>query len=316
MLAPAGADRKIPTAAGASSYGAGVHQTLDTSGISGPEDFPDRQDQGLFGPGSVSWRVFLDPSAQLGMVCAVLMQALNPGMMRLFDHASNNAADPAGRAERTGRYVLTTVFGDRAHAEAAGAAVRRLHSLVRWTDPKTGDVLAADTPEWLEWTHNCIVWGVLRAAATYGPRLSAQEQDQFVVEQHRCAELVGIDPERLVSAKADLDAYVEAQQEWMALTLPAAEAVANLRKPSLKGNPLAVLQSVVVQDGIVALLPSWGYTLYGIEGRPLNLQLATRATGLLLAAARRSKPYQRQLRDTLAQVEAHPYRRLRGERGT
>lgn len=287
---------------------------LRPSGTVDPDDFPGRQDDGLFGPSSVSWRVFLDPSAQLGLVCAVLMQALHPNMMRLFDHMSNNAADPAGRAQRTGRYVLTTIFGDRAHAEAAGASVRRLHSAVRWTDPKTGDVLAADTPAWLEWTHSCIVWGVLQAAATYGPRLTIDEQDQFVVEQHRAAELVGLDPGRLVSTKPDLDAYVEEQREWLALTLPAAEAVANLRKPSLRGNPLAVLQSVIVQDGIAALLPPWGYTLYGIEGRPLSLQLATRATGLLLVAARRSKPYARQLHETLVQVEAHPYRRLRDER--
>jgi len=284
--------------------------------IMGPDDFPDRQDQGLFGPASVSWKVFLDPSAQLGMVCAVLMQALNPNMMRLFDHMSDNAADPAGRALRTGRYVLTTIFGDQAHAEAAGAAVRRLHSLVRWTDPKTGEVLAADTPEWLEWTHSCIVWGVLQAAATYGPRLSADEQDRFVVEQHRAAELVGLDPGRLVSTKPDLDAYVEAQREWLALTLPAAEAVTNLRKPSLKGNPLTVVQRVIVQDGIAALLPPWGYTLYGIEGRPVNLQLATRTTRLLLEVARRSKPYERQLHDTLVLVDAHPYRRVRGRSKT
>lgn len=259
----------------------------------------------------MSWRVFLDPSAQLGLVCAVLMQALNPNMMRLFEHASNNAADSAGRARRTGQYVLTTIFGDRAHAEAAGAAVRRLHSLVRWTDPKTGEVLAADNAGWLEWTHSCIVWGVLRASDTYGPTLTAAEQDQLVVEQHRAAELVGLDAEGLASTRADLDIYVEAQCEWLALTLPAAEAVSGLRKPSLRGNPLMVLQNVIVQDGIAALLPSWGYTLYGIEGRPINLHLATRATGLMLAVARRSKPYERQLRDTLAQVEEHPYRRLR-----
>jgi len=171
-----------------------MQQQQRTADILGPDDVPDRQDDGLFGPASVSWKVFLDPSAQLGMVCAVLMQALHPNMMRLFDHVSDNAADPAGRALRTGRYVLTTIFGDQAHAEAAGASVRRLHSLVRWTDPKTGEVLAADTPEWLEWTHSCIVWGVLQAAATYGPRLSADEQDRFVVEQHRAAALVGLDP--------------------------------------------------------------------------------------------------------------------------
>jgi hypothetical protein len=97
-------------------------------------------------------------------------------------------------------------------------------------------------------------------------------------------------------------------------TLPAAEAVSTLRKPTLRRNPLTVVQNVIVQDGIAALLPSWGYALYGIEGRPLNLELAKRATALMLSAARRVKPYHSVLRQTLAKVDEHPYRKLRPAR--
>ena len=50
----------------------------------------ERADDGYFGPDSVSWRVFADPSSKLGGVAAILMQALNPSMMRLFDKVSAN----------------------------------------------------------------------------------------------------------------------------------------------------------------------------------------------------------------------------------
>lgn len=104
----------------------------------GPGSFRDRKDDGLFGPGSVTWRVYADPAAPLGLMAAVLMQALNPNMMRLFDAVSGNRSDPQGRATRTSQYILTTVFGDSAHAQAAGAMVRRMHTHAAWTDPHHG----------------------------------------------------------------------------------------------------------------------------------------------------------------------------------
>jgi uncharacterized protein (DUF2236 family) len=278
-----------------------------TDTITGADSFPNRVDDGLYGPDSVSWKLFNDPSAQLGMVCAVLLQALNPSMMRLFDKVSNNNQDPAGRAARTGQFVLTTVFADTPRAEAAGATVRKLHRIAKWTDPQTGDVLEADNPLWLAWTHNSIVWGVLRAAEVWGPKLSVAEQDQFVTEQHKSAVLVGIDPASLPSTKAALDTYLDAQRDWLALSYAAAETSSVLRKPSLRGNPLKTVPAVILNDGLISLLPSWGFTLYGISGRPMNLRLAQRAVGAMLATARKAKPYDTVLRETLAEVDAHPY---------
>lgn len=91
-----------------------------------PQPQQERLDDGYFGPDSISWRVFADPSSKRGGVAAILLQALNPNMMRLFDKVRTTAVDASGRAERTGRYVDTTIFGDRAHADAAGTSVRRM----------------------------------------------------------------------------------------------------------------------------------------------------------------------------------------------
>lgn len=271
-----------------------------------------RQDDGLFGPESVTWRLFTDPASSLGAVCGTLLQTLNPDMMTLFSKVSANYGDAAGRAARTIKYLETTVFGDTAHALAAGEAVRRMHRHAKWTDERTGRVLVADEPDWLVWTHNTLVWGILRSSEMYGPSLTAAERDRFVVEQHRAAELVGIDPSTLASTEAELDAYIHAQVEWLAVTLPAAEATAQLRKPTLKGNPIKVASSVVIQDGIIALLPEWARTMFGVAGRPMSLGGAARATRLLMAAARRNKPYEKLLADMLSGVDAHPYRKVRG----
>ncbi|SDT19283.1 oxygenase MpaB family protein [Microterricola viridarii] len=270
-----------------------------------------RQDEGYFGPDSVSWRLFADPSSKLGGVAAILLQALNPHMMRLFDAVSVMDADPQGRSERTARYIDTTIFGDKAHADAAGLSVQRMHAHAQWTDPVTGETLRADTMEWLVWTHNTVTWGVLRGADAFGPELSVAEQDAFVKEQHIAARLAGIDPDTIASTRAELDAYIEEQKTWMSLCLPAAELSRALRKPSFRGNPINVWTGIVIQDGILSLLPDWALLLYGVAGRPMNLKSAARTSKGMLAAARRNTSYEDVITGFTTRVDTHPYRKVR-----
>lgn len=272
-------------------------------------------DSGYFGPESVSWRLFSDPSSKLGGVAAILLQSLNPMMMRVFEGTSGYATDMEGRGERTGRYIDTTVFGDREHADAAGAAVQRLHAASVWTDPRTGDELRADNEEWLAWTHNCIVYGVLRAADAFGPILTVAEQDRFVTEQHEAARIVGIaqldNPELLPRTRAELDRYIDDNKDWMALTLGAAEISRNLRAPVLRGNPLKVWAGVNIQDGILSLLPDWALLLFGIDGRPMNLRAAAGVTRRLIAKAREGKSAEDLISEVTERVQTHPYRKVR-----
>lgn len=273
-----------------------------------------REDDGYFGPGSVTWRLFADPSLSLGGIAAILLQALNPDMMRLFTKVSDFYGDAAGRSERTGRYLETITYGDRAHADAAARSVRRMHAHARWVDPQTGQEWKADTESWQDWTHNTLVWSIVRAASLYGPALTDDERDRFVREQHASARLLGMDAFRLPSTWAELDAEVQRQGEHMALTMAANELARNLRKPSLKGNPVAVLIGVSIQDGILAILPEWARQLYGIEGRPMSLRAATRTTRRLLAVSRRQGRGDRAVVAIIQRVEEHPYRKVRKRR--
>lgn len=267
---------------------------------------------GYFSPDSVSWRIFSDPSSKLGGVAGILLQSLNPMMMRLFTETSNYATDIEGRGERTGRYIDTTVFGDRAHADAAGEAVQRLHANSVWVDPHTGEEHRADRQDWLAWTHNSLVYALLRAAEAFGPELSLSEQDQFVFEQHEAARMVGItDATLLPATRAELEVYIDDNKNWMALSLSAAEISRSLRSPSLKGNPIKVWLGVTVQDAILSLLPEWARLLFGIEGRPMNLRLAARNTRLLVEKARSDTTAQERIAQITDRVQVHPYRKAR-----
>lgn len=273
-----------------------------------------RADDGYFGPDSVSWKVFSDPATKLGGLAALLLQSLNPHMMRLFDQATESYADPKGREERTGRFLETTIFGDKAHADAAAQSVRRMHAHAVWTDPQTGQTLRADEPAWLNWTHNTLVFGLLRAAEEFGLPLTPAEQDAFVKEQHVAAAMVGCDPESLPQTRDELYAYIDEQRHWMALCLPAAEATRTLRKPPLSGNPIAAWTSVIVADGVLYLLPEWARLLIGIEGRPMNLRRASRTTKRLMGLARRNRPYEKIVIEITDRIDTHPYRKVRAKK--
>lgn len=269
-------------------------------------------DKGYYGADSVSWKVFADPSAKLGGAASLLMQALNPMMMRVFNGTSRYTEDEEGRAERTDQYIDTTIFGDKTHADAAAQSVRRMHAAAKWTDPRTGEVLRADTPEWLAWTHNTVVWCILRACESFGPDLTGEEQNQFITEQHRAAKLAGIENEELLpNTREELDKYIFDNRDWMALTLPAAEVTRQLRKPTLTGNPINIWIGVNVQDGILSLLPDWALLLLGIEGRPMNLTAAAKATRNIMNQARKNKSTEQLIDEVTSRVEMHPYRKVR-----
>lgn len=270
------------------------------------------QDDGYFGPDSVSWRVFADPVAKLGGMAALLLQALNPYMMRVFYNTTRTHDDAAGRDERTGQYFDTVIFGDRAHADKAAQSVRRMHAHARWVDPTSGVEMRADNPEWLAWTHNTFVYALLRACQQFGPRISPEDADRFIVEQHKAAELLGLtDKALLPSTRQELKTYIDSQTNWLALCLEAAEVTRGLRRPDLAGNPAKVWVGIIIQDGVLALLPDWALLLYGIEGRPMSLRAAARTTKQIMSAARRSKTYEEWIGDVTRRVEDHPYRKVR-----
>ena len=74
-------------------------------------------DPGLFGPGSVSWKVHGDFSSMLiGGISALMLQALHPlALAGVWDH-SNFRQDMLGRLRRTSQFISGTTFGSRRDA--------------------------------------------------------------------------------------------------------------------------------------------------------------------------------------------------------
>lgn len=271
------------------------------AGSPGPERVPDR-DPGLFGPGSVTWRVHSDQILWVGGLRALYLQALQPETVRgVFTH-SGYRDDPWGRLLRTANYVGAVTFGTTARAEAAGARVRSVHERLGLTDPHL-----------LRWVHCCEVGSFLESYRRGGGGLTAADADAYLAEQVRAAELVGLDAATVPASVAELDAYFERMRPELTATPEAREVARFLLNPPMPTRVRLLTPAVpawaAVSGLAFALQPAWARRMYRIPAPPLaDLSTTVALRSLRFALARlpdrlRTGPH---LQDALARTAAGP----------
>jgi uncharacterized protein (DUF2236 family) len=163
-------------------------------------------DPGLFGPGSVTWKVVGDTSVFVGGIRALLIQAAHPEVAAgVFEH-SRYRQDPLGRLTRTASYVTATSFGAMPEVEAAVAKVRQRHQPVHGVSHRGHPYNAAD-PGLDAWVHNALTDSFLTAYQFYGvENCSETDADRYVAEQTKVGRLLGGDP--LPDSAAALTAWI------------------------------------------------------------------------------------------------------------
>jgi uncharacterized protein (DUF2236 family) len=246
-------------------------------------------DLGLFGPDSVSWRLYAEPILLVGGLRALYLQALHPMAIAGVAQNSDYRGDPWGRLLRTSDFIATVVYGTTEQARAAGRRVQAIHRRLRGVDPRTGEFFRIDDPELLRWVHVTEVESFLTTAVRAGLDLSAAEIDRYYDEQRRSAELVGLDPSSVPGSAAEVDEYYAGIRPHLRLTRDSADAALFLAAPPLpKGLGLTPVR--LVYSGITALavglLPPWARRRYGLPGLPttdVTAQLSARALRVLLA---------------------------------
>ncbi|MFI5932748.1 oxygenase MpaB family protein [Actinoplanes sp. NPDC051494] len=257
-------------------------------------------DVGLFGPGSVTWKVHREPIVTLGGLRSLYLQALHPRAVAGVAQNSGYKADPWGRFMRTSEYVGTILYGTTAEVERISGRIRRMHSLMRATDPRTGEVFRIDEPDLLRWVHVTEVESFLTTARRAGLELTDTEVDDYYTEQLRAAEAIGLDPASVPATAAQMADYYAAMQPELGLTRDGAETALFLTVPPVPGDwgslPFrlgltlgpARLAYLGIAGTSIALLPGWARKMYGGLGWPTtdrSADLSVRGIRLLLKAA-------------------------------
>jgi uncharacterized protein (DUF2236 family) len=264
-------------------------------------------DIGLFGPDSVTWKVHNEPIVTMGGLRSLYLQALHPRAVAAVAQNSGYKADPWGRFNRTSEYVGTVLYGSTDEVERVASRIRRMHSRMTATDPRTGERFRIDEPELLRWVHVAEVESFLSTARRAGLKLTDDEVDTYYTEQLKAAELVGLDPATVPSTAAEVAAYYEEMRPQLGITREAAETALFLTVPPLPdfwGNRALRLGLNLgparwayfgVAGTAVALLPAWARKMYGGLGLPttdLSADLSVRGLRLLLSALLATVPEQ------------------------
>jgi len=220
-------------------------------------------DPGLFGPGSVCWRVHSDFTAMLvGGVAALLLQMLHPkALAGVWDH-STFRDDIHGRLGRTATFIAATTYGARADALALIARVKHIHERVVGVLPD-GEPYSANDPDLLTWVHVAEMSSFLSAYLLYvDPGMSIADQNQYYVETAVVSEMLGA--RNIPRTVDDIAAYLTRMRPALKVderTREVVRVVMQAPAPNLATWPAARLLLMAGPD----LLPDWAQALFGLD---------------------------------------------------
>ena len=245
-------------------------------------------DPGLFGPGSITWRVHADPLMGIAGLRALLLQALHPVALAGVTQNSSFREDPWGRLVRTAEYVGAVSYGSTVEANRAGARVRGVHRRVRGVDEDTGRSFRATDTDLLLWVHCCEVESFLTTVVRGGLRLTADGIDDYYAEQVRSAELIGIPRSAVPDSATAMLHYFEAMRPELVAGPEARRIARFILAPPMpaKVRYLTPARPAWLGVGVLgfALLPRWARRMYRLPGLPMtDLSAAVASRGLRLA---------------------------------
>lgn len=271
-------------------------------------------DAGVFGPGSVTWRIDREAATFLGAGRALLLQLAHPWVAAAVAEHSRTLGDPIGRFHGTFNVVFTMVFGTLDQAFSVARKLHRRHAGITGTLPTAagpfpaGSRYRANDPAALAWVAATLAeTAVTIHERVIGP-LSPPDLDAFHRENRRFAALFGM-PDA-VSAPDWRAFRAHSERMWESEVLTVGPEARRLAREILSGAGTRLAAPSWYLAVTAHLLPERLRRDYGLPYGPAERSRAERA----LSWARRAHPLlPRRLRYVGPYQEA--LARLNGRRG-
>jgi len=256
-------------------------------------------DPGLYGPGSMAWRVHANPvTLAVGGIAAVILELAEPRVREGVWAHSSFRTDPLRRMRHTAVAAMITTYGSTALAREGIARVGRMHGPVRGTTPQ-GEAYDARDPALCEWVHVTAGFGFLEAyRRLIAPDLSTADQDRYWAQGEPIGKAFGAgQPPR---SAGEARAMIEAMRPRLARDPILDDFLRIAARASPLGAAGRPLQPVLVEAAI-GILPAWARTLLA-EDRPIRQSAAL----AMLVPLARAAPLSPMIRTAYARVGATP----------
>lgn len=170
---------------------------------------------GIFGPGSVSWKINRESAVFLGAGRAALLQLAHPWVATALEQHSSIMSRPIARFHNTFRILYTMIFGSLPQALASARHLYKLHTTIQGELPESAAGWPAATHyeaneiAALRWVFATLVESAeIACACALGPMPDA-EREQYYADSKILAALFGLPDAAL---PADWQAFVAYNQ--------------------------------------------------------------------------------------------------------
>jgi uncharacterized protein (DUF2236 family) len=243
--------------------------------------------RGLFGPGTVTWRIHSDPLIGVAALRSLALRVLHPeGLTGVFATA-HRVDDPWDRLTWTLRQLGITTFGNVAEVAVAGARMRAVLMQVSGVT-SNGEQYRGDDPDLLLWLHCCQVASFVEVTRRGGLQLSDADHETYVREQQRMAAVLGLEPEQVPGSRNDLARYFRTTRPRLRMTAAGRAFIGAIISPSLPD--LMTLRNRPAWAPVAGLafstLPVWARRLYSSPPRSGAAALSPSATTVALHSLR------------------------------
>lgn len=236
--------------------------SLTSDTLPGAQYSEPKGDPGIYGPGSMMWRMHGDPAGVAGGVMGLILGSLHEPTMHGTNQHSVFRDDPAGRLGRTVSFVNAMTYGSTPVVERMVTMVRRMHKRVQGTMPD-GRRYSATENEGIVWTGVTQAYGIVQANQRYYPdRLSPAEVDQYFAEYAVISERLGAT--EVPKSAQEVEDYFAEMRPRLTYSEETAGVVAFFSNP-FGGTAISKVASKAIFQASWDLLPTWAKRLYRIE---------------------------------------------------
>lgn len=244
---------------------------------------------------TVAQQINRERVAVLGWGRAILLQLAHP---LVAAGVAGHSSFSGGRLSRLKRLhatvgaMLDFTFGDERRVQAVAARINAIHRRVHGCLPEAagsypaGTRYSATDPRLLQWVHATLLDSMPLAYERFVGPLGPDARDRYCAESAVSGRLLGIPDEFLISATAELEAYVSRMlgSDEIAVTTAARRVARELLYPPLADPTRPAAWAVRLAT--LGLLPASIRQAYGFPWRPRH----DRALDLLARAIRRALP--------------------------
>jgi uncharacterized protein (DUF2236 family) len=231
-----------------------------------------REDEGFFGPDSVTWKVWRFPGFALqAFARAVTLEHLDPDLVAAVDASGQVYKRTPVRYDRTMEYFAAVLTADAQTMTRMSDILMKVHDRSYGVNPVTGNNFEANNPDSQMWIHVTAWHSMLYIYEKFGPgKLSLDEENEYWEQMAISAAFQPIRQEDLPKTRGQVQKFFDDWRE----KLSASEAAIRNTDHILDGfetiEPdlpkwLIKLGRPVLRRSIIATYPRWMRPMLGVK---------------------------------------------------